>query len=356
MNTAARIQQLREKIQERKLDALLVSQAENRRYLSRLSTSAGSLIISPEKALFATDFRYAEQASIECPDFEVVQIKGEISEWLPGLLSELNTEKLGFEAGAITFATHTKLSQALDHDKKEFQLLPTEGLVESLRAVKDEDELAHLSRAAEIADSAIEYIKSRIQPGMTEKDTAWEVERFLRENGSEELPFHVIVASGPNSAFPHATPTGRCIQAGEPITIDLGARIGGYCSDLTRTLCLGSQDPTFTKIYDLVLGAQLTALATLNPGMKGEQADTLARTVIDQAGYQDSFGHGLGHGVGLAPHESPRLGHKSEDILSDNMVFTIEPGIYLPGWGGVRIEDMVMLEHGQAKVITKSEK
>jgi Xaa-Pro aminopeptidase len=356
LNTAARIQQLREKIQERELDAVLVSQAENRRYLSGLSTSAGSLIISPGKALFAADFRYAEQASIECPDFEVIQIKGEISEWLPGLLSDLGTEKLGFEAGAITFATYSKLSKELDRDKKGFQLLPTEGLVESLRALKDEEELVHLSRAAELADSAIEHIKSRMQPGMTEKDTAWEIERFLRENGSEELPFHVIVASGPNSAFPHANPTQRPIQASEPIIIDIGARIGGYCSDLTRTLCIESQDPTFTKIYDLVLGAQLTALATLNTGMNGEQADSLARTVIEQAGYQDSFGHGLGHGVGLAPHESPRLGYKSEDILNDNMVFTVEPGIYLPGWGGVRIEDMVTFEHGQARVLTISEK
>lgn len=356
MNTATRIQQLREKIQERELDAVLVSQAENRRYLSRLSTSAGSLIISPGKALFATDFRYAEQASIECTDFEVVQIKGEISEWLPRLLPELGIKKLGFEANVISFAAHSKLSKALDRDKKGFQLVPTEGLVESLRAVKDEEELVHLSRAAELADSAIAHIKSRMQPGMTEKDTAWEIERFLRDNGSEELPFHVIVASGPNSALPHATPTERRIQADEPIIIDLGARIGGYCSDLTRTLYLGSQDPTFTKIHDLVLGAQLTALATLNTGMNGEQADSLARTVIEQAGYRDSFGHGLGHGVGLAPHENPRLGYKSEDILNDDMVFTVEPGIYLPGWGGVRIEDMVMFEHGQARVLTKSEK
>ena len=234
--------------------------------------------------------------------------------------------------------------------------MPTEGLVESLRAVKDEEELVHLSRAAELADSAIAHIKSRVQPGMTEKDAAWEIERFLRENGSEELPFHVIVASGPNSALPHATPTERRIQTDEPIIADLGARIGGYCSDLTRTLCIGSQDTTFAKVYDLVLGAQLTALATLNTGMNGEQADSLARTVIEQAGYQDYFGHGLGHGVGLASHESPRLGYKSEDILNDDMVFTVEPGIYLPGWGGVRIEDMVMFEHGQAKVLTKSEK
>jgi Xaa-Pro aminopeptidase len=356
LNTAARIQQLRDKFLERELDGVLVSQAENRRYLSGLSTSAGYLLISSKKALFATDFRYAKQASIECADFEVVQIRGELSEWLPSLISELGTKKLGFEANATSFAIHNKLSKALDHDKKGFQLLATESLVESLRAVKDEEELAHLSRAAELADSAIEYIKSKMKPGVTEKSVAWDVERFLRDNGSEELPFHVIVASGPNSAFPHATPTDRRIQTGEPITIDLGARIEGYCSDITRTVCLGSQDSTFTKIYDLVLGSQLTALATLHAGMKGEQADSLARTVIDQAGYQDSFGHGLGHGVGLAPHENPRLGYKSEDILDNRMVFTVEPGVYLPGWGGVRIEDMVMLDNGQAKVLTRAEK
>ena len=191
---------------------------------------------------------------------------------------------------------------------------------------------------------------------MTEREVAWEMEKFLREEGSEEIPFHVIVASGPNSSLPHAKPTERAIQCGEPIVIDFGARVGGYCSDLTRTLCLGSQDDTFRNNYDLVLGAQLTALATLEAGMSGEQADRLARTVIVQGGHGEAFGHGLGHGIGLAGHESPRLGPKSEDILDEKMVFTVEPGIYLSGWGGIRIEDMVVLKHGKAEVLTKANK
>jgi len=356
LTTSERIRKLRDKLQAKELDALLVSKAENRRYLSGLWTSAGVLLISSNKAVFATDFRYAEQARGECPDFEVVQTKGRLAEWLPGLVSDMGIKKAGFEAGDITVAIYGEMSKALEGDQNSFRLMPTDGLVEELRAVKDKDELAHLTKAAELVDLALSHVASEIKPGVTEKEAAWAIERFLKERGSEEAPFHVIVASGPNSAFPHATPTDRQIQPGEPIVIDFGARVNGYCSDITRTRCLGDQPATFTKIYDLVLGAQLTALATLKAGMTGEQADRLARTVIDQGGYSDAFGHGLGHGVGLEAHEKPRLGYQSADVLADNMVFTVEPGVYIPGWGGVRVEDMVLLDNGQARVLTKSRK
>ena len=191
---------------------------------------------------------------------------------------------------------------------------------------------------------------------MTEKEAAWEIEKFLREKGSESLPFEVIVASGPNSALPHAKPSPRRINSGEPVIIDIGAKCGGYCSDLSRTICLGTPDDTFNKIYDTVLGAQLTALAIIKEGMTGEQVDSLARTVIEQAGYDQAFGHGLGHGLGLVPHESPRLGPNSVELLTSGMVFTIEPGIYLSGWGGVRIEDTIVMENGKARVISKARK
>ena len=180
-----------------------------------------------------------------------------------------------------------------------------------------------------------------------------DMEKFLREKGSEAVSFDIIVASGPNGALPHARPTERRISPGEPTVVDLGSRVGGYCSDLTRTLCLGPRSGTFAEVYNLVLRAQLSALDNLEVGMLAEKADNLARKVIQEGGYGDAFGHGLGHGVGLAVHEQPRLGPNSTAVLEEGMVFTVEPGIYLAGWGGVRIEDVVMMKDGKAKVLTR---
>jgi Xaa-Pro aminopeptidase len=208
----------------------------------------------------------------------------------------------------------------------------------------------------EITDDAFEYVSGIIDVGMSEEAVAWEIEKFLRENGSQAVPFDIIVASGPNSALPHAKPSPRPICAGEPVVIDIGARVGGYSSDLSRTICLGSPDDTFNKVYDIVLGAQLAALAIIKQGMTGDEADRLARTVIEEAGYGEAFGHGLGHGIGLASHEQPRLGPKSSERLTDGMVFTIEPGIYLAGWGGVRVEDVILMEEGKVRVMSKARK
>jgi Xaa-Pro aminopeptidase len=191
---------------------------------------------------------------------------------------------------------------------------------------------------------------------MTELQAAWEIERFMREHGSGPIPFEVIVQSGPNSALPHARPSERQIGLDEPIVIDIGAKVGGYASDLTRTLCLGAQGARFRKVYDTVLAAQLAALELVKAGMPGDVADSMARTVIREAGHGDAFGHSLGHGVGLAVHEKPTLGPNSTDVLADGMVFSIEPGIYLPGWGGVRIEDLVTLEKGGIRVLSKAHK
>jgi len=351
-----RLDKLRSQLAAKGLDALIISQAENRRYLSGFTGSAGFLLISQEEAILATDFRYVEQAQAQAPGFEVVQIRGEIAKWFLRLVSELDAQKLGFEGKSISFSTYKELADALSDAKRKISLVPTDGLVESLRAVKDKQELALVEKASALADASLEYIIPRIKPGAQEKDIAWEIESFLRRNGSEPMHFELIVASGPNSAMPHARPTDRAIREGEPVVIDIGATVGGYTSDVTRTICLGNSDSMFNKVYDIVLGAQLTAIATLQAGMTGEQADRLARTVIEQAGYKDAFGHSLGHGVGLATHEEPRLGTSSADILAEGMVFTIEPGIYISGWGGVRIEDMVVLEEGKVRVLTKTRK
>ncbi len=187
-------------------------------------------------------------------------------------------------------------------------------------------------------------------------EVAWEIEKFLRENGSQSIPFDVMVASGPNSALPHAKPSPRIIQSGEPIIIDIGARVEGYSSDLSRTICLGTPGSTFNKVYDTVLGAQLTAMAIIKEGMTGEEADSIARVIIEETGYGEAFGHGLGHGIGLASHELPRLGPNSTERLVDGMVFTVEPGIYLTGWGGVRIEDIVIMEDGKLRAVSKAKK
>ena len=224
------------------------------------------------------------------------------------------------------------------------------------RKVQERDEIEMISRAAAIADRALAHVLDSLKTGTTEKNVAWELEKFMREHGSEVMPFEVIVASGPNSAMAHHQPSDRPIQPAEPVVIDLGARVEGYASDMTRTICLGEPDAKYRQVYDIVLGAQLAAVAMIKPGMTGEQADLLARTVIQEAGYGEAFGHSLGHGVGLATHELPRVGPRSTDILADSMVFTVEPGIYLEGWGGVRIEDTVVLRDGKVMTIPQSPK
>jgi len=222
--------------------------------------------------------------------------------------------------------------------------------------VKDDNELAAHSKAAEIVDIAFEQLMSRIKSGMTEKEIAWVLESLIRENGSGAIPFGIIVASGTNAAFPHFSATDRKINVGEPITMDFGARVDGYCSDITRTVCMGKPDSKLIDIYNLVLNAQMKAIKEIKSGMTGEQADEIARSVIEKAGYGEYFGHGLGHGIGLDVHEEPRLAENSTDTLADGMVFSIEPGIYIPGWGGVRLEDMVVLENGNVKTLTNAVK
>ena len=351
----ARLARLRALLPEKELDALIVSQAENRRYLSGFVGTAGYLIVTASRAILATDFRYTEQARTQARDFEVVQIKGEASEWLPQMAGDLGLKKVGFESMDLSFYAYRRLTEAIGRGQG-WQLIPTERLVEGLRATKDAAEMAALTRAAHLADLAAEHLEKTLRPGVQEKEVAWQMESFLRESGSEFIPFELIIASGPNAALPHAHPAERRIAEGEPVIMDIGARVDGYCSDLSRTFFLGKPDDTFRRVYDIVLGAQLTAIATLKPGMTGEEADRLARTVIEQGGYGDNFGHGLGHGVGLAVHEEPRLGMNSKDVLSDNMVFTVEPGVYLPGWGGVRIEDMVVIDGGKVRPLTGSRK
>lgn len=338
------------------IDGLLVSQPENRRYLSGFDGSAGYLLISTDRAILATDFRYTEQATAQAPEFEVRQITGTVSTWLPELATGLNSARLGVEAEYMTMVQHQQLAKAMEECTAGPTLVAVEGLVEKLRMVKEPVEIDLISRAAQISDAAFDRVAGQIQPGMTEEEVAWQLEKAMRELGSQAVPFDVIVAAGPNAALPHHKPSERPIQTGEPVVIDMGARMGGYCSDLTRTVCLGAPSDTFKKVYGVVLEAQLAAIDGIGAGMTGQEADALAREIIQKAGHGEAFGHSLGHGVGLAPHEEPRLGPNAVNRLGEDMVFSIEPGIYLSGWGGVRIEDLAVMKNGRVRLLSAASK
>ena len=356
MKIENRLQKLRQLMAKKEVDGIFISQPENRYYLSGFDGSSGFLLITPQKTILATDFRYIEQAKRQASGYEIFRITNDMTKWFPELVTDLRLKRLGFEAGHITFAMYQQLTDIINKAQSKLVLVSLDGLVESLRAIKEPEEIELIAKAVAITDNAFEYIEGIIHTGMSEQELAWEIEKFLREKGSETIPFDIIVASGSNSALPHAKPSPRTIHSGEPVVIDIGAKCGGYSSDMSRTICPGTPDKTFSKVYDTVLRAQAAAIDGIKQGITGEQADNLARVVMEQSGYGEVFGHGLGHGIGLAPHERPRLGPNSAESLTQGMVFTIEPGIYLTGWGGVRIEDVVVMEGGKAKVISKARK
>lgn len=354
---SGRLERLAGQLPERDLDAMLISAPENRRYLSGFTGSAGYLLITPDRAMLFTDSRYTEQASNQSPDFEVIQTRGGW-DWFLQQIKETGVRRVGFENRHMTVATYNNVLDALKEDENlgNVSLVAASGIAEEHRVHKDLDEMALLQKAIDASDSAMEAVCPIIEEGMTEKEVAWRMEKAMREFGADGISFETIVASGPNGAMAHHMPSDRPIQVGEPIVIDMGAIADGYCSDISRTVVVGEPDETFNKIYDIVLGAQLTAINTVKSGMTGEDCDGLSRTVIADAGYGENFGHSLGHGVGLKVHERPGVGPRSADTLEPNMVFTVEPGIYLPGWGGVRIEDIVVLEDDGAKVLSKASK
>ena len=344
-------------LRERELDAILISAPENRRYLSGFTGSAGYLLVTPERQVLFTDSRYTEQAGNQSPHFEVIQMRAGL-DWLLGALKETGVKRVGFESDNMTVASYNRVLDAIKEDEAlgGTSLIATTGITEELRIFKDKEELAQLQKAIDASDQAMELVCPAIEAGMTEKEVAWRMEVAMREFGADNISFDTIVAAGPNGAMAHHRPSDSVIQAGQPIVIDMGAQVGGYCSDITRTVVVGEPDEMFHKIYNIVLGAQLTAINTVRPGLTGEECDGLSRDVIAEAGYGDNFGHSLGHGVGLAVHENPRVGPRSPDTLKPDMVFTVEPGIYLTGWGGVRIEDIVILGEEGATPLSKAGK
>ncbi|MDE2860731.1 MAG: aminopeptidase P family protein [Chloroflexota bacterium] len=354
----SKLDALRARFESSEIDGILIGSDENRRYVSGFSGTAGNLIITSDAAVLATDFRYIEQAGQQAPDFRVLRVAGGGSDWLTNLLKELGVSRLGFESQHMTVATHERLSKAFAEagNGSGVELVPTAGLIEELRSVKDEAEMALLTRAIEISDRAFEEVSRILKDGMTEREVAWLLERTMRELGADSVSFDTIVAAGPNAALPHHRADDTPLRDGQPLIIDMGARYEGYCSDLSRTLSIGHEDDTFREVYTTVLRAQQTAIDGVRSGMTAGEADGLARAVIEEAGYGDKFGHSLGHGVGLEIHERPGVGPNSPVVLEDGMPFTIEPGIYISGWGGVRIEDIVVLEDGKARVISNAPK
>jgi Xaa-Pro aminopeptidase len=354
----SRIQHVRAELETRQLDALLVSQPENRRYLSGFTGSAGFLIISRRETFLLSDFRYMTQAPQQAPEYEFVKIeRGFPKAGLKPIFERVSGEKVGFEAADMTVAAHQAWLEGLKESGLALELVPTEHLVEGLRAIKDEAELGVIAEAVRIVDDAWAKLCGVLKPGLTEREVAWRLEQFVREGGAEALSFPTIIASGPNAAKPHHGISERAIRPGEPIVCDFGAKYEGYCSDITRTVCLGKPaDGRFNEIYGLVLKAQLTAEQRILPGIAAKAGDQYARDVIAAAGYADKFGHGLGHGVGLEVHEAPTMGPTGELQLAPAMTVTVEPGVYLPEWGGVRIEDICFVRDNGLEVVNRASK
>jgi Xaa-Pro aminopeptidase len=347
-----RLTKLRATLPAQDIDAILISQPQNRRYLSGFSGSAGLLVITAERAVIATDFRYYEQVGREAPDFELAKIQSRAADLLPELLADLGVKRLGFESQHLTVEQLNSLSKATEG----VAWLPLEDTVERIRAVKDEDEIGALRRSAALTDEAFAHMLDVIEPGMSEREAAWEIEAYMRSHGASKVAFDLIVAAGSDGALPHAQPGDQTIQAGMPVVVDIGCVLDDYCSDMTRTFCLGEPSPRYLEVWNVVLEAQEAAEARLRAGTSGVEIDAAARDLIVEAGYGDYFGHGLGHGVGLAVHEAPRASRLSEDTFEAGMSLTVEPGIYLPGEFGVRIEDLVIIGEDGIQILTNTAK
>jgi len=356
--TPVRVDRLREKMAFLDLDTFLVLIEANRRYLSgytgedgQFDETAGALLITDKHCILATDSRYDLQAGQEAPTYEIVCYRKSLYDELPRLLARVNARRVGFESARLTVKHHQDLIRQLQEAQPPVTMIPTENQVESLRSTKDVDELATTQRAVHCAETAFQRLLEWMRPGMTERAVARRLEELMQAAGAEGASFPIIVAAGPNSAKPHAVPGRRPIGVGEPVLLDWGAKLDGYCSDISRTVMFGPADAQFKKIYAIVREAQAAAIAAIQPGAEGRAVDAIARRVIEQAGYGDNFGHSLGHGTGLCIHEAPRLSPHSEDTLTAGMIVTVEPGIYLPAWGGVRLENQVVITPNGATVL-----
>ncbi len=321
--------------------ALYVSHLPNVRYLCGFTGSNGALLVGAHSAWFLTDGRYRTQAADEVTgaEVDVYALPDQLGGALQRISAEIGATRIGFESDHVSVAAADRLRGYLP----DCELVATTGLVEGLRRVKEPEELDRIREAARLADEGLAYILEKVHPGIAERELAIMLESHLRLQGAEAVSFPAIVAAAERSALPHAHPSDRVVEAGRFLLFDLGCIVDGYCSDLTRTVVVGHADDRHREIYDLVAQAQQAGLDALAPGRTGAEVDKAARDVIDGAGHGEAFGHSLGHGVGIEIHEAPTLRSTSADVMAAGQVVTVEPGIYLPGWGGVRIEDLTVV-------------
>jgi Xaa-Pro aminopeptidase len=331
------------------VDAMLVTKLLHTRYLTGFTGSNGQVLVRPDDALFLTDGRYTEQSRREVPDLERHTYVNPLREELPGLLGGIR--RLGFEAEDVTVAGRDRLADALGDD---VELVATTDVIEPLRAVKDDDERAAIRAAQAITDAAFDAILDRFSIGITEQQIARQLETLMMDEGADGLAFDSIVAFGENAAEPHHEPTHRMLEEGDIIKLDFGALAAGYHADMTRTVAFGSPSTELRKVHDIVRASQQAGIDAVRAGVTGADVDAVSRQVIEDAGYGDAFVHSLGHGVGLEIHEAPSLGRKQDEPLPAGAVVTVEPGIYLPGVGGVRIEDMVEVNDDGCVVVGAS--
>jgi Xaa-Pro aminopeptidase len=344
------VEEIRRKLEETGADAFVCYHHPNYRYLSGFTGSLAILIIARSHAVILSDFRYREQIAEQVADFDFVEIKGPPEETVIRLIEELDISKVAFESAHLTYQHYAQLRKV-----NSVELIPTENWVEDLRAVKEDREVDLIEKAASIADATIEKIADEIRPGTTEQEAANRINELIRAFGAKKEAFDAIVASGPRSSMPHATSSERRIQAGEPIVVDIGAQFDGYHSDLTRTIWLDRMRTSqVLELYEVVENAQAAAIKAIRPDMPCAEIDAIARNLIAEAGYGEFFGHGLGHGVGLEVHESPIISRLGKGNVKPGMVFTVEPGIYIPEVGGIRIEDMILVTDDGCRLITKS--
>lgn len=346
-----RLNKLRDALANIGADALITERDVNRRYLSGFTGSTGWVIVTEKDAFLVTDFRYIDQAQEQCPDFTVVNNQRKAVEAIAQVLKQTGVKRLAFES-SLSYGSYAEWSQAFDG----VELVPTSGLLEKLRMYKEASEVEIVRKAVKIADDAFQHILGYIKPGVSESDIALELEFFMRRQGASGIGFDIIVASGPRGALPHGRASEKLIQAGELVTLDFGAQFQGYNSDITRTVAVGEPSAKMKEIYDIVLKAQIAGVDALRPGITGKEADAVTRDIITAAGYGDAYGHSAGHGLGMDVHELPNLSTVSPFVLEPGMLVTMEPGIYVSGLGGVRIEDDVLITEEGHEVLTQSTK
>ncbi len=348
----SRLAKIRSSIAELPVDGLLVVNPQNMRYLTGFSGGEGAVLVGKSVAAVITDFRYWEQVALEVTEFELVKQGPKLWASVIQAVREAGYKRLGFESQALSFADYQGLSEGLS----DCELVPLAGVVESLRQSKDETEIAILTQAEAITSKAVAKLLQWIKPGMQEREVALELDHLIRLEGAESTSFATIIVSGWRAALPHGAPSEKKIEPGELLTIDCGALYQGYCADMTRTVVVGKASEEQQRVYQIVLQAQEAALNYLKAGLPGQAVDKVARDLIRDHGYGDNFGHGLGHSVGLNIHENPRLSMTEQQNIPVGAAVTVEPGIYLPNWGGIRIEDLVIVTETGIRNLTHSPK